>query len=224
MTLEEYFGRWMRVIDKRSLEEVLNKLGPEYQRKPICPVQSKVFKAFELCPYDELKVVMLGQNPYPQKGVATGILFGNDKEVTEENLSPSLKIVKEACINYEVPHNNIIFDHTLESWAKQGILMINSALTVEINKIGSHNLLWRKFIEKLLKNISDINTGIIYVLFGKYAQTFKSCIGKYNYIIEVEHPEYYIKNNIKMPSIVFKDINNLLNKIYGIPIKWYQEY
>lgn len=64
MTLEEYFGRWMRVIDKRSLEEVLNKLGPEYKRKPICPVQNKVFRAFELCPYDDLKVVMLGQDFY----------------------------------------------------------------------------------------------------------------------------------------------------------------
>lgn len=94
MTLEEYFGEWMRVIDKRSLEEVLNKLGPEYKRKPICPAQSKMFRAFELCPYNDLKVVMLGQDPYPQKGVATGILFGNDKEVAEENLSPSLQVIE----------------------------------------------------------------------------------------------------------------------------------
>lgn len=64
MTLEEYFGRWMRVIDKRELESVLSKLGPEYKRKPICPVQSSVFKAFEVCPYDKLKVVMLGQDFY----------------------------------------------------------------------------------------------------------------------------------------------------------------
>lgn len=64
MTLEEYFGRWMRVIDKKSLEEVLNKLGLEYKKKPICPEQNKVFRAFELCPYDELKIVMLGQDFY----------------------------------------------------------------------------------------------------------------------------------------------------------------
>ena len=210
MTLEEYFGRWMRVIDKKSLEEALNKLGPEYQRKPICPVQNKVFRAFELCPYDELKVVMLGQDPYPQKGVATGILFGNDKEVTEENLSPSLKIVKEACINYEIPHNNIIFDPTLESWAKQGILMINSALTVEMNKVGSHVMLWRPFISKLLKNLSDNNTAIVYVLFGRQAQTFKPYIGKFNHIIEVEHPAYFARTNTKMSSELFRNINNLI--------------
>lgn len=224
MTLEEYFGRWMRVVDKKSLEEVLNKLGPEYQRKPICPVQSKVFRAFELCPYDELKVVMLGQDPYPQKGVATGILFGNDKEVTEENLSPSLKIVKEACINYEIPHNSIIFDQTLESWAKQGILMINSALTVEMNKVGSHVMLWRPFISKLLKNLSDNNTAIIYVLFGRQAQTFKLYIGKFNHIIEVEHPAYFARTNTKMPSELFRNINNLVKGINKMPIEWYQEY
>lgn len=224
MTLEEYFGRWMRVIDKKSLEEALNKLGPEYQRKPICPVQNKVFRTFELCPYDELKVVMLGQDPYPQKGVATGILFGNNKEVTEENLSPSLKIVKEVCINYEIPHNSIIFDQTLESWAKQGILMINSALTVEMNKVGSHVMLWRPFISKLLKNLSDNNTAIVYVLFGRQAQTFKPYIGKFNHIIEVEHPAYFARTNTKMPSELFRNINNLVKGINKMPIEWYQEY
>lgn len=225
MTLEEYFGKWMKVVDRRSLEEVLNKLGPEYKRKPICPAQDKVFRAFELCPYDELKVVMLGQDPYPQKGIATGVLFGNNKEVTEENLSPSLKIVKESCINYEIPHNIITFDQTLESWAKQGILMINSALTVEMNKVGSHVMLWRPFISKLLKNLSDNNTAIIYVLFGRQAQTFKPYInGNSNHIIEVEHPAYFARTNTKMPYEIFRNVSNLVKRIYGVPIEWYQEY
>ena len=162
--------------------------------------------------------------PYPQKGVATGILFGNDKEVTKENLSPSLKIVKEACINYEIPHNSIIFDQTLESWAKQGILMINSALTVEMNKVGSHVMLWRPFISKLLKNLSDNNTAIVYVLFGRQAQTFKPYIGKFNHIIEVEHPAYFARTNTKMPSELFRNVSNLVKGIYGVLIEWYQEY
>lgn len=62
MTLEEYFGRWMRVIDRKELDSILNKLALEYRRKPVCPTQSNVFKAFEVCPYDSLKVVMLGQD------------------------------------------------------------------------------------------------------------------------------------------------------------------
>lgn len=141
MTLDEYFGDWMKVIDRTELNNVMAKVGQEYRRKPLCPAQSDVFRAFELCPLNDLKVVMLGQDPYPQKGVATGVLFGNRKEVDEDNLSPSLNAVKEAAINFEVPHYCITFDQTLESWAKQGILMINSALTVEMNRIGSHVML-----------------------------------------------------------------------------------
>ena len=225
MTLEEYFGRWMRVIDKRELESVLSKLGPEYKRKPICPAQSDVFKAFKVCPYDKLKVVMLGQDPYPQKGVATGILFGNKEGTKDKDLSPSLQIVKEAAINFEIPHNCIIFDTTLESWAKQGILMINSALTVEMNKIGSHVMLWRPFIASLLKNLSDNETGIIYVLFGKQAQTFKPYINKQlNTVLEENHPAYFARTGEAMPHTVFEQISKLTKGIYGIPITWYQEY
>ena len=225
MTLEEYFGRWMRVIDKGELESVLSKLEPEYKRKPICPAQSNVFKAFEVCPYDELKVVMLGQEPFPQKGVATGILFGNKEGTRDEDLSPSLQIIKEAAINFEIPHNCIIFDPTLESWAKQGILMINSALTVEMNKIGSHVMLWRPFIASLLKNLSENETGIIYVLFGKQAQTFKPYINKQlNTVLEENHPAYFARTGEAMPHTVFEQISKLTKGIYGIPITWYQEY
>lgn len=225
MKLEEYFGRWMRVIDKKELLAILSKLEVEYKRKPICPMQGDVFKAFKLCPYDDLKVVMLGQDPYPQKGVATGLLFGNKKEVDEENLSPSLQIVKEAAINLEIPHKSIIFDQTLESWAKQGILMINTALTVEMNRIGSHVMLWRPFVANLLKKLSENETGIIYVLFGKQAQTFKPYINKqFNIILEENHPAYFARTETKMPSTVFNQISKLTKDKYGIPITWYTEY
>lgn len=225
MKLEEYFGRWMRVIDKKELLAILSKLEVEYKRKPICPVQGDVFKAFKLCPYDDLKVIMLGQDPYPQKGVATGLLFGNKKEVDEENLSPSLQIVKEAAINLEIPHKSIIFDQTLESWAKQGILMINTALTVEMNRIGSHVMLWRPFVANLLKKLSENETGIIYVLFGRQAQTFKPYINKqFNIILEENHPAYFARTETKMPSTVFNQISKLTKDKYGIPITWYTEY
>ena len=224
MTLEEYFGDWMKVIDKSELIKVLDKVGMEYTKKSLCPLQSDVFKAFELCPLRNLKVVMIGQEPYPQKGVATGILFGNKAEVSEDNLSPSLNIIKEAVINYEIPHNCIIFDQTLESWAKQGILMLNSALTVEMNRVGSHTMIWRPFIASLLKNLSLYDSGVIYVLFGRQAQTFKPYINKsFNYIYEVEHPAYFARNNIKIPYKFFIDIKNKVKEIYGIPIEWYKE-
>ena len=215
MTLDEYFEDWMKVIDRTELNNVMAKVGQEYRRKPLCPAQSDVFRAFELCPLNDLKVVMLGQDPYPQKGVATGVLFGNRKEVDEDNLSPSLNVVKEAAINFEVPHYCITFDQTLESWAKQGILMINSALTVEMNRIGSHVMLWRPFIAKLLKNLSEYNTAIVYVLFGRQAQTFKPYINdRFNHIIEIEHPAYFARSGTKMPHQLFIDISNKVKEIY----------
>nr|DAP18774.1 MAG TPA: uracil-DNA glycosylase [Crassvirales sp.] len=112
MTLNEYSGNWIGVIDVNELNKVTGITGNI--RKPVCPGIPDVFRSFTLCPYEDLKVVMIGQDPYPQKDIATGVLFGNRSEVSEDNLSPSLKTVKEASINFEVPHNGIVFDQTLE--------------------------------------------------------------------------------------------------------------
>ena len=225
MTLDEYFGDWMKVIDRTELNNVMAKVGQEYRRKPLCPAQSDVFRAFKFCPLKDLKIIMLLQDPYSQKGVATGLALANNSETLESELSPSLKVIKEASINFEVPHNCIIFDQTLESWARQGILMLNSALTVEMNRIGSHVMLWRPFIAKLLKNLSEYNTALIYVLFGRQAQTFKPYINdRFNHIIEIEHPAYFARSGTKMPHQLFVDISNKVKEIYGVPIEWYKEY
>ena len=222
MTYEEYFGDWLKAIDTQELNKVNNILNNLYCKTKICPDFKNVYKAFNLCPYNNLKIVFLGMDPYPQKGVATGILFGNKDD---SNLSPSLKIIKEACINFEIPHKSIIFDPTLESWAKQGILMINAALTVEMNKTGSHTMLWRPFISKLLTNLSNNKTGIIYVLFGSLANTFSPYINsKYNHIIKVNHPAYYARTHTKMPYDLFPNISKLSERINGEPIIWYKEY
>lgn len=225
MTLQEYLGNWTRVLDAKEFSKVLGWLDKLYSTKRICPDKEDVFKAFNLCPFEDLKMVFIGMDPYPQKGVATGILFGNRSEVQEDNLSPSLKIVKEACINYEVPHNSIIFDQTLESWARQGILMINSALTVEMNRIGSHTMLWRPLISKLLTKLSEVNNGIIYVLFGTQAQTFAPYINnQLNTVIKVPHPAYHARAGTKMDPKLFTDLDKLLKSKYGTGIDWYQEY
>ena len=156
--------------------------------------------------------------------MATGVLFGNSKDTPEDKLSPSLQVVKESAINYEIPHNPLVFDNTLESWAKQGILMINSALTCEVNRIGSHVNEWRPFVSKLLKNLSTRETGIIYVLFGRQAQTLKPYIDeRYNDIIEIEHPAFFARTNQIMPYSVFEKISNLLYFKYREKIEWYKE-
>ena len=225
MTLDEYFGDWMKVIDRAELNNVMTKVGQEYKRKPICPAQPDVFKAFRLCSLKNLKIVMLLQDPYPQKGVATGLALANNSKILDSELSSSLKVIKEAVINFEIPHYCITFDPTLESWAKQGILMLNSALTVEMNKVGSHVMIWRPFIIALLKHLSECETGIIYVLFGRQAQTFKPYINsRFNHIIEIEHPAYFARSGTKMSHQLFIDISNRVKGIYGVPIKWYEEY
>ena len=223
MTIDEYFGDWMKVLDRAETMKIMGWLKT-VNLNTLCPALSNVFRAFKLCPYKECRVVFIGQDPYPQKGVATGILFGNSKETPEDKLSPSLQVVKESAINFEIPHNIITFDQTLESWAKQGILMINSALTCEVNKVGSHVNQWRPFVSKLVKNLSYREIGLIYVLFGKQAQTLKPYIDeRYNDIIEVEHPAYFARINKIMPYSVFKQMNDILYGRYGEKIILFNE-
>lgn len=227
MTIEEYFGDWMRVIDKPEAMKImgwLKRVNPNI----LCPALPNVFRAFKLCSLKDCRVVMIGMDPYPDKFMgkprATGILFGNNKDVPEDKLSPSLQVVKESAINFEIPHNIITFDQTLESWAKQGILMINSALTCELNKVGSHVNQWRPFVSKLLKNLSDKETGIIYILFGRQAQTLKPYINeRYNDIIEIEHPAYFARSNKIMPYSVFRQMNDILYGRYGERITLFNE-
>lgn len=223
MTIDEYFGDWMRVIDKTEAMKIMGWLKT-VNTNLLCPSIRNVFRAFELCPYRELKAVFIGQDPYSQKGVATGILFGNKPDVPEDKLSPSLQVIKEAVINYEIPHYGLRFDNTLESWAKQGILMINSALTCNLNQIGSDVMIWRPFITKLLKNLSENDTAIIYVLFGKQAQTLRPYINsRSNYIIEIEHPAYFARTKTKMPYSVFIKVNSIVKNLTGVPFVWYDE-
>lgn len=222
MTLLEYFGDWLKVIDQDELYKVVNKLNLLYRSTDVTPEYKNIFKAFTLCSLNDLKAVFLGMDPYPQQGVATGVLFGNNPGTSD--ISPSLEVIKEACINYHVPHPPIEFDVTLESWAKQGILMLNSALTVEVNKVGSHTMLWRPFVSKLLTNIGLFNTGIVYVLFGKQAQTFEPYINRnFNVVMSIPHPAYYARLGKSMPPWVFTDINTHIEERCGKPIKWYKE-
>ena len=222
MTIDEYFGDWMKVLDRNETMKIMGWLR-SINQSTLCPNIKDVFKAFKLCPYNKCRVVFIGQDPYPQRGVAQGVLFGNSSDTPENKLSPSLQIIKESVINFEIPHNLITFDPTLESWAKQGILMINSALTTEVGKIGVHMMKWRPFMIAFLKQMSMINPGIIYVLFGSQAQILEPYINKNNYVLKIEHPAYFARTNKKMPYYIWKDINKILYDLYGERIEWFKE-
>lgn len=222
MKAEEYFGDWMNVIDKGELSKMVSWIN-KVNHSTLCPSPKNIFKAFRACSFKDCKVVFLGQDPYPQRGVATGILFGNSADTPEDTLSPSLKIVKEAAINYEIPHNRVEFDNTLESWAKQGILMINSAFTCEVGRVGSHFEVWKPFVSKLIYNMSTIDNGLIFVLFGSQAQEFKRYIVHSLHTMEVYHPAYFSRKGTKMPYSVFTEINQKLREQYNYQIKFYEE-
>ena len=222
MTIDEYFGDWMKVLDRNETMKIMGWLRT-VNKETLCPNIKDVFKAFKLCPYNKCRVIFVGQDPYPQRGVAQGVLFGNSSDTPENKLSSSLQIIKESVINFEIPHNFITFDPTLESWAKQGILMINSALTTEVGKIGVHMMKWRPFMIAFLKQMSMINPGIIYVLFGSQAQILEPYINKNNYVLKIEHPVYFARINKKMPYHIWKDINKILYDLYGERIEWFKE-
>ena len=222
MTIDEYFGDWMKVLDRNETMKIMGWLRT-VNKETLCPNIKDVFKAFKLCSYNKCRVIFVGQDPYPQRGVAQGVLFGNSSDTPENKLSPSLQIIKESVINFEIPHNLITFDPTLESWAKQGILMINSALTTEVGKIGVHMMKWRPFMIAFLKQMSMINPGIIYILFGSQAQILEPYINKNNYVLKIEHPAYFARINKKMPYHIWKDINKILYDLYGERIEWFKE-
>lgn len=220
MNINDYFKDWLKIIDTHELSKIVPKLNYLYSTKLITPNYIDIFKAFTLCSEHDCKVVFLGQDPFPQKDVATGILFGNKPNAL--TISPSLQVIKDSVMNlYEDSMPFKVFDITLESWARQGILMLNSALTCEINKVGSHVMLWRPFISSLLKNLSKCETGIVYVLFGNQAQTFEPYINsKFNTIFKVKHPAYYARLGDSMPNDIFTKINSIMLNNYGMPIQW----
>ena len=223
MTIQEYFGDWSKVVDLEEANRVIKKLSSS--NHIICPQLKNIFKAFNLCPFKELRVVILGQDPYPQKGVATGIAFANSSDTQDNSYSPSLEILRESVIDYTIPHRTIIFDPSLEKWEEQGVLLLNSALTCEVGRVGSHYLLWRPFIISLLTNLSKCSSGIVYVLMGSQAQSLEPYINKqFNHVIHIRHPSYYARTKSRMPSDVWQKINNILIGQNGYGIEWYKEY
>lgn len=222
---DNFLKEWINIIDIKELKPIIKILDLEYKKYDITPSKDKVFKSFLKTKYKDLKVIIIGQDPYPQRGLATGLAFANPNNINEEDISPSLKIIKESCINYEKNHFHIIFDNSLETWANQGVLLLNSSLTTRVGQVGSHISLWRPFVIKIIQNLGIYETGIIYVLLGKSAQSFEPYINKrFNHIIKEKHPSYYARIGKKMPYSLFEEINKILINQYGKSIKWFSEY
>lgn len=207
-----YAKSWNKVVDNKEVSRILTKLSTMAN---FTPNMGDIFNAFKLCDYNNLKCIILGMDPYPQKGIATGLAFANREEV----VSPSLEIIRNSF--YLDPVDNALFDCTLEHWAQQGVLLLNSALTVEIGKPGSHSMLWRNFTINLLKKLSEYSPGLVYIILGKQAETFLPYINKNsNHILIDKHPSYYVRVKEQMSNRVFKEANQILKANTGETIEW----
>ena len=212
MTLIDRLQGWYQFFDKTEFNTVLNVLRKEYSIHSVMPDSHNIFRAFEYASVN-CNVIVIGQDSYPQKGVATGIAFGNEG-VDYDKISPSLSKLLEPL------NTDSTFDFSLKSWCQQGVLMLNSALTVIQDKPNSHQLLWRPFITTFLKNYSTYNQKVVYVLLGKSAQSLKPFILYSGNIIECNHPSYLVRENLPMPDI-YQSINNSLIQLNKPVIRWY---
>lgn len=215
---KEIFGDWVQVVDTNLLAPVLEYL--QRTKVPFTPLPNLVFRAFWECSYSELRIVIVGQDPYPQEGVAQGIAFANLRTV--RNWSPSLQVIENTLQGDDLPFN--AFDPMLIDWCKQGILLINSALTTEINNIGSHTMLWRPFIASFLDNLAKEKPNVIFVLLGGQAQSFAPYIAKHGCtIVKAPHPAYYVRmgeDHYPDKDNPFLQIDNILKERGEKPIIW----
>lgn len=196
----------------------------EYKKKLIYPNINNLLRAFEICPYEELKVVIIGQDPYfryPDE--ATGIAFGNPAGTRSDKLSPSLQLIKNRIQKdfYSENPADFNFDCTLESWAKQGILLLNSTLTVESGNPGSHTDLWAAWMKNFLLRLGARNTGLVYILLGKQAQGYEVYIDKENnYIFKYNHPAYYTRKGSEFICDGFKKAQEIIQANNNITLKF----
>lgn len=185
--------------------------------KIIYPTGALIFNAFDKTPFDKVKVVILGQDPYHNPKQAMGLSFSVPDEITKP---PSLvNIFKElkADIGLEIP-----FTGNLIHWAEQGVLLLNAILTVRANEPSSHSKIgWMNFTDAVIKKISDEKKGIVFLLWGKFAQDKQVLIDvTKHYILKAAHPSPLSAHNGFWGCKHFSKTNEILTKQGFEPIDW----
>ena len=206
-------------IYSSDFENILKKLVSETKEgKRFTPSLKDMFKAFEECPYDKLKVVMVGQDPYPYLGIADGIAFSCSKN---ENIQPSLEQIFNEINNTVYTSENQKLDPNLKRWSNQGVLMLNTALTTNVGKTGTHYKIWQPFIAYLFDYLTWHNNGLVYVYMGKVAQEWADCVNDNNYKFYLSHPASAAYTNTNWNSEnVFNNINKIIKDNYNEIITW----
>ena len=210
----------LKTIDKNEIQKIDKFVNEEIEKyEPdvnIFPERENIFKCFDFVNFDNTKVVILGQDPYIHKGEAMGMCFSVPNDTNK--VPPSLKnIFKELKNEYDVTRDN----YDLTDWAEQGILLLNTALTVREYKSNSHQKVWKRFTDEIIKDISDKREGIIFILWGNDAKNKKELISQEkHHILESVHPSPLSATRGFFGNNHFKKTNELLKKMNKEEIKW----
>lgn len=215
-------NHWDKVLDHEYHEEYFKKIvayiNQAYKEREIFPPKSRILRALSLTDYDDVRVVILGQDPYHGVGEANGLAFAVSDGV---KLPPSLRnIYKELYNDLGIEPASV---GNLECWAKEGVLLLNAVLTVEKDKPASHKALgWENFTDAIIKSLNDKDTPVVFILWGNFARSKKNLItNPKHYIIESTHPSPFSANYGFFGSKPFSKTNEFLKKNHLKEIDWH---
>ena len=214
--------KWTKIIEIEQRKDYYHELDiflqNEYKNKTIYPSKNNIFKAFDLTSIDELKVIIIGQDPYHQANQAQGLAFSTPKDIKNP---PSLRnILKE--IENEFGKSSICKDGDLTLWARQGVLLINTILTVGDSKPKSHhNQGWEEFTTNIIKYISTNLNNIVFILWGSNAIKNEKIIDINKHkILKAPHPSPLSSYRGFFGCDNFINTNKYLESIGKKPIDW----
>ena len=205
-------------FEKPYFKELTEFVKKEYKDEVVYPAPKYVFRAFDLCPFDKVKVVILGQDPYHGPRQANGLCFAVDEGT---QLPPSLQnIFKEIESDLGEPLKNRSGD--LSRWATQGVLLLNATLTVKAHLAGSHQGKgWELFTDAAIKALSEGREHLVFILWGNYAKKKGAHIGRSKHLVlESAHPSPFSANNGFLGSKPFSKANEYLVEHGETPIDW----
>ena len=222
MILNTLNNKWLRVLNKEFSKPYLLELDNFLETRKatgaiIFPKQQDIFRSLELTDFDDVKVVILGQDPYHGPNQAHGLSFSVQEGIKQP---PSLKnIYKElnTDLGFDIPTTGF-----LEPWAKQGVLMLNAVLTVEQADPNSHaNKGWETFTDKIISTISEQKENVVFILWGAYAQKKELLINSDKHkIIKSAHPSPFSARNGFFDSKPFSKTNDYLESTSQKAINW----
>jgi uracil-DNA glycosylase len=217
---------WQTVLqsefEKPYFIDLTSKIKSEYLTNKVFPDPQNIFRAFDLTPFDEVKVVILGQDPYHTPGVADGLAFSTKPG---NRVPPSLQnIYKEIISEFGHTDYSHKFDPDLTRWATQGVLLLNNTLTVRSGQANSHSSFgWDTFTNAVIETIVREKTNIVFILWGNFARGKKPLIEQASnsqLILESAHPSPFSADKGFFGNDHFKLANEWLEKHSMKPIEW----